>query len=361
MLQILMSMTGGIVGQEVPPFESGAHIATDDYYIERMANGLDELHFSLSLQAPAYRKIQEETKILETTTQQTYVVKTMDAGQKTVSIGCQLDLDEWRSTCLLNFNGSMLTAEQMLRKACPPGWTIRDDLSPAKRRTIKMEGPTPLEVALDVQEWFGGAIRFLTNSKVAVVTYPAAQTLSNAYAIDSVNLRAANYKGKSSDLYTRLYAYGKDGLSISSVNGGLPYVEARSYVNKVICKLWVDERYTDPQNLKEDAQARVDQASQPVRSWELDVVDLYRLDSDKWESLQMELFDVILLVDRYKDQQYQVQVRQQRIYPYYPERNKIYVSTVARSVQRSLKQVIREITDRNSGFYQRLNARGGSL
>lgn len=359
MLQIVMTMTGGIAGQDVPPFESGTHIATDDYYIERMANGLDELHFSVPLQHPAYRKIQEETKIIETETQQTYTVKTIDVGRQTASIGCQLDLDDWKSTCMLNFNGSMLTAEQTLRKVCPPGWTIRDDLSPEKKRTIKMDGPTPLEVALSVQEWFGCAIRFYVNSKVAWVRYPTTEELSNAYAIDSVNLREVNYKGKSTDLYTRLYPVGKDGMSIGSVNNGLPYVENRKYVNKTICKLWVDERYTDPQSLKEDAQARVDAAAQPVRSWELDVVDLYRLDSNKWESLQMELFDVILLVDKYKDQKYQVQVQQQRIYPYYPERNKIYVSTVAGSVQRSLKQVIKEITDRNSKFYQILNAKEG--
>lgn len=358
MLQIVMTMTGGIVGQDVPPFESGTHIATDDYYIDRLANGLDELHFSVSLQHPAYRMIQEETKIFETETQQTYVVKTIDVGRNTASIGCQLDLDDWKSTCLLNFNVEG-TAEQMLRAACPPGWTIRDDLSPGKKRTIKMEGPPPLEVALNVQDWFGCAIRFLTNSKFAWVIYPTMKKLSGAYAIDSVNLREANYKGKSTDLYTCLYPFGKDGLSISSVNNGLPYVENRKYINKTICKLWIDERYTDPNNLKEDAQARVDAASQPVRSWELDVVDLYRLDSYKWESMRMDLFDKILLVDKYKDQKYQVQVQQQRIYPYYPERNKIYVSTVAGSVQRNLKQVIKEITDRNSKFYQILNAKEG--
>lgn len=342
---------------DIPDFEGGIIIATDDYYIQRMEDGRDELHFTVQVTDPAYAMIQEETRIIETTENQTYIVKTIDAGSKVADIGCQLDLDIWRATMYLDYKSGSKTAHAIIN-AVRPGlrWIVQGAETDTKKRSIEMDGPTALDIILDVEDLFGYRVRFDNHERVATIIIPENIRQSNAYVIDNVNLRKANFKGKSTDLYTRLYPVGKDGLRIGSVNGGKDYVENQTYTNETISKVWVDERYTDAQSLKEDAQARVDEACKPVRSWELDVADLHKLDARTWQDLEMSMFDKILLVDPHRKQRHIVQIRQQRIYPHHPERNKIYVSTIAGSAQQTIKAVARQLADANSTFFQRLRA-----
>lgn len=218
-----------------------------------------------------------------------------------------------------------------------------------------------MEIVLQMQETFGCAIRFDTRTKTATVLYPEEQPLTNAYVADTVNLRTPpQFKGKSTGLYTRLYPIGKDGLGIAEVNKGKPYVENLSYTDRVICAIWKDDRYTDAASLRDDAQKRVDEASQPVRSWQLEVIDLQRIDSQRWPDMAIPLFTVLCLVDNQKGFRANVQVVEDRVYPYYPERNEVTVSTVARSVQRTLHSLYDSINNPNSTFYQRLNAKEGS-
>lgn len=52
----------------------------------------------------------------------------------------------------------------------------------------------------------------------------------------------------------------------------------------------------------------VDEASQPARSWELDVADLHKLDAAAWQDLKMSMFSKILLVDPHRKQRHIVQI-----------------------------------------------------
>lgn len=341
---------------EVPEFESGELIAADDYYIQRVEDGRDELHFTIRLSDPAYKKIQEESRIIETTEDQTYVVKTIDAGGRTADIGCQLDLDAWQADIRIPYKITAATANGIVRAVCPGGWTVIGAEADKKVRAMEMAGPTPLDIVLEMEDLFGYPVRFDNDCRIATIILPQKATQTTAYVVDSVNLRKTEFKGKSTDLYTRLYPIGKDGLRIYSVNGGKNYVQNTSYTKQIISKAWIDERYTDAQSLMEDAQAKVDAASQPVRSWELDVADLHSLDPQRWSTLKMSIFDRILLIDPHREQRHLVQIREQRIYPHRPERNKIYVSTVARNLQRTTNRLLKQITDRNSAFYQILKA-----
>lgn len=344
---------------EASEFEGGNLIAVDDYYIQRMEDGRDELHFTVQVSDPSYQRIREETRIIETTENQTYVVKAIDAGSKTADIGCQLDLDAWRFSMYLGYKSGTNTAYAIIGGVCPGGWTVQGGETDTKKRAIEMDGPTALDIVLDTEELFGYPVRFDNDQRIATIIIPAQIRQSTAYIVDSVNLRKASFKGKSAELYTRLYPIGKDGLRIGSINGSKDYVENRTYTNGIISKVWVDERYTDVQSLMEDAQAKVDEASQPVRSWELDVVDLHSLDPRGWSGLYMAMFDRVLLIDPNNKQSHLVQVRQQCIYPHYPERNKVYVSTVARTTQWTTRHLRKLIIDPNSEFYQILRRRMG--
>lgn len=341
--------------------ENGLQITADDYHIQHKENGIDELHFEISVYDPVYRTIQEENRIYESTEQQTYVVKSIRGGRSTAKIGCKLDLSDWQRSICLNYNRSGTPLTFLLGTTVDfvgdsellTAWQMIDSRNLSEKRTIEMKGPTPLEVALQMQESFGCAIRFDTKNKIARIIWPKEMELSNSYVVDTVNLKSApEFKGKSSDLCTRIYPIGKDGLRIDG-----DYVENLTYTNEIICAVWKDSRYTDAEELKADAQKRVDELSQPIRSWKLSVLDLYRTNPVKWPDMGMNLFTKLRLVDNLKGFSAIVQVKEDKVYPYYPEKNEITVSTSTGSVQRTLRRLYKDVHDPNSAFNQRLNVK----
>lgn len=336
---------------------NGSQIPTDDYYIQHKTDGQHELHFEVSVHDPIYREIQEESRIYESIEKQTYVVKTISGGSNTARIGCQLDFRDWKADIRVDYKKTG-TAVELLEGFLPVRWSVSKERDSTEKREISMLGPTPLEFAMQIHDTFGCALRFDTANKIVYVIWQEDIPLSNAYAVDSVNLRSLpEYKGKSTELYTRLLPVGKDGLRIGSVNGGLDYVECHAFTKDVICAVWRDCRYTDAEKLKEDAQKRVNAAARPERSWKLSVVDLHRLNPGKWENMGIELLTKLRLVDNCKGCSTVVQVVEDKVYPYYPERNEITVSTTTGSVQRTLRSLYRQINDPNSAFHQQMDAR----
>lgn len=333
--------------------ENGIQIATDDYYIQHKENGLDELYFEVLITDPPYRVLNEEARIYESTEHQTYVVKTIAGGSKKAKIGCQLDLTAWKGQIDLNYDRSG-TAQQFLAGFKPSDWSVVDPSAKPATKTIKLDGPTPLDLALRVQEDFGCRLRFDTAAKTVSIIYPDDVAVSNSYVVDTVNLVGApEYKGKSSDLYTRIYPRGKNGLTIASVNSGVTYLDTEDdppYTDRVICKTVDFNEISSAAELKTEAQKTVNAASRPERSWKLKIVDLYRINPQKWQDMQVDIFTKLRLSDTYKGFTATVQVVEDKIFPHYPEKNEVTISTVTKSVQRSLHGLIDTIYNPNSRF-----------
>ncbi len=344
----------------------------DDYAIHHMTNGLDELRFELSAEDSIYKQLQEEkTKILETTENQTYVVRKINAVNSTVIVTCQLDLSDWRKNLLLDtanlaspgFSHTLNETNMLSRIMQAPGlsgWSMISTVSSHITRSMEMEGPTPLEAAIQLQKTFGCALRFSTQMRRVTILNPAEAPISNSYAIESVNLRRRpEYKGRSNELYTRIYPVGKDGLGIASVNNGVPYLDNTSYTGSgvVICALWKDARYTDAASLKRDALARLAAAARPVRSWKLDVIDLNRIDAEKWPDMGLSIWTRILLQDSAKNVSEYVQIVSDVVYPHYPEKNQITVSTQTETLQEAVTRTTKALSDPNGELWSQINAR----
>lgn len=91
---------------------------------------------------------------------------------------------------------------------------------------------------------------FDTRTNTCTVSYPKSGPLSDTVLTEGADLREIpDYTGKSTALVTRLYPVGAHGLTIGDVNGGKNYVENFSYTDRVICKVWKDERYEIPEHL----------------------------------------------------------------------------------------------------------------
>lgn len=355
----------------------GPVIPRNDYSIVHKSNGLDEVHLQISL---ADRQIyplllEGKTRLIERTEAQTYLVQKVNGAGNYADITCRLDLTDWQKDLLIDLSdlskpgwAHSLRETDMLARilstaAGLSGWRMVNRVKSHQTRQMEMDGPTPLEAALQLQKTFGCALRFDTREKTVTILYPAELELSDGYAVESVNLRTLpNYKGYASELCTRLYPVGYNGLGIAAVNNGVPYVQNTDYTRDIISQLWRDIRFSDAASLKEAAIARLERLSSPVQSWQLDIVDLHRIDPLKWPGLSLDIWTKIMLVDNSRDTRRQVIVAADKVFPYYPEKNKITVTTVEscsadmKTLQQSAITVEKSLADPNSDLWSRINA-----
>jgi phage minor structural protein len=309
----------------------------DDYYIKELPTGIDELIFNISIWDGVYRNIEEETLIEErdgdTVTQ--YRVKAIDGGDKTAQIKALLVLDDWTASVMVNYDISGTIADNV-RAVAPAGWTVTDRsgmTGTAQASTIP--GGTPLDLLQEFRTSFDGAsYRFDQAEKTVTIWDLFNGPNLGTFMTRELNLHDVQYKGKSTQFITRLYAYGKEGLSIDSVNGGLPYVDNFTYSNRIVCGYWQDTRYEIASNLKDAAVARLAELAVPERSFNCSVADLAAIDPARYNYLSFELFSQVGLIDETRsDQKIMHRVVERWRYPNNPEKNNIILSNAPRRLQ----------------------------
>ena len=218
---------------------------------------------------------------------------------------------------------------------------------------ISLQGPTALEVAEHCREVYGCTIVFDTAAKTATMHFPAKKQLGPSFLVETANLRSApEYKSKTGSLVTRLYAQGAEGMNFASINGGKSYVECFDYTDEVVAGFWRDDRYTVAEHLLQAAREKVKLLSQPERSWTLQIADLQSVDPDTWPDMELELYDVVMLVDPSLGQKTEAQITGMRSCPHHPERNEISIET-RDSTMHSLTAAIRA-GQQKDGLYQDL-------
>lgn len=307
-------------------------LTPDDYTITQVASGQDVLRFSLSRRDPAVALLEERTVIYETTTEQSFWLSAIDAGQKTVSYQGQKDLGDWQKVVLVGYtNGSgTATVRSTLQGVLPQGWSLSLQEEDGLAAYITLQGPTPLEVVEHCLEVYGCGAVFDNRKRTLTIHLPGKKTLGTGFLVDTANLRAVpEYKGKATDLVTRLYAQGGEGTTFAGINGGKAYVECFDYTDRVICGYWRDERYTVPEHLLSAAREKVKMMAQPERQWTLQVCDLHAVDPEAWPGLELELFEVVKLIDQSRGTRMEAQILEKTICPHHPERNEIRVGLVA--------------------------------
>ncbi|MCI8276301.1 MAG: hypothetical protein HFI66_11985 [Lachnospiraceae bacterium] len=323
----------------------------DDFYITEKWSGLDELVFTISIHDPAYPAILEEVLVQY---EQPYLVKAIDAGAETAKVKCQIDLDAWKAGMLLGYTNGSNTAHATISGVMPTGWQVNDHSGSVRRRTIEGEAYTPLEVVEACPDIYGIVVRFDVKNKIIHLYDPDQFKPLGAFASRELNLTEINYKGKSSDFATRLYAVGKDGVTFAGINGGKAYVEDHTYSDKLVSAYWKDERYTDPQSLLDDAQKALKEMAVPVRSYSCNVVDLAATNPELYSFQDFSLFSVVRLIDDIKGVSLNHQVVEYKRYPYHPEKNVVTLSTVAPSITSTVKGIKAQIEKPTSGFRQQI-------
>ena len=238
----------------------------------------------------------------------------------------------------------------------PAGWSVFDYCGVTIGRTIKGD-LTPLQVCEECRDTYKVYIRWDNKDKNCLIYSQNMGSPVGSFASKELNLKEINYKGKSQNFATRLYAYGKDGLSFADINNNKPYVDNNTYSSRVICAYWQDERYTDKASLLAAATENLAKLAVPERSYDCAIVDLKATNPELYNNLDFSLFTVATLIDDVKETATNYQVVERHVWPYHPDLNDVIFNSAPVKIQNSVIQIEDEITNPQSTFQQILNAR----
>ena len=325
-------------------------IQDTEYYVRQLASGFDEVIFQISIHDPIYQILAEEMQIMDRGGQ-TYLVKQIDGGPDRAKVICALDVDDWKASMYVNWANGSNTLYNTINAVKPSGWTIIDETGSTIRRTI--EGSlTPLEIVQECAATYNTYPRWDTKTKTLTLHPTTMQEPVGSFATRELNLREINYKGKSTEFATRLYAYGKNGLSFAAINDGKPYVEDHTYSDKVVCAYWEDERYTVMESLLADAKAKLADMAIPARSYDCQIVDLKAADPEKYGHLDFGLLTTATLIDDIKNTAINYQVVERHEYPFHPDQNTVVFNTSPATITSDVLTVSNEVVNPNSNLNQ---------
>lgn len=274
-------------------------------------NGDDTLRFEIQRNHELYQKIFEEVKIEGFGNR--FLVKQIDEHSDFVTVDCSLDYDEWKNIIFKDYRKTNEIISNIINEILPTGWSVvyGTGVDQTKRTTVEeSEGEAfRATVALSILDAVMAAYDVVCNfdiiEKVLYIINPESYTPSGEFIMEDLNLTELGFNGDSNDFITRLYPYGKKDettgqyVNIKSVNDNKEYIDNFQYSNKVVCGTWVDERYTVPQNLYDDAAKKLEELSRPQRSYTCNVINF---NEDIW------LYKVVTLIDKNKGQRANHQV-----------------------------------------------------
>ena len=335
----------------------------DAWFVTHAFNGNDELQFTFSDESGYYDILEEESKVLAIGLRgrsNRFVVKNIDSHDGVVTVNCDLDLYDWQRTIFDTYGGgSARTLEKVLQDVTPDGWSYSGQEQFGKSEVFQtgsrepIKAGTPLDVLDLASEVYGCVFNFDNIANHLYVIDTESYTPSGDFLSDEVNLKSVGYVGNTEGYATRLYPYGKrddngeNPVTIESVNEGLPYVTNNEFSDDVICVGWSDERYTDPEHLKEAAIARLAEIAVPTRSYECDVSQLNR---NIW------LYMVLTMIDRKHRTRVDHQVVEWKEYGR-PDLDVVTLSAVAPSLESLLKSADAD----DDAIYQYVNGIASDL
>ncbi len=309
-----------------------------DLYVEEVVSGtgssdnitLPQLHFKYPLEDPTNGKVALECYIALATDDgrddAEYIVKehnlkTEENGGITwVEYVCDLNVEPLKGTLIDNFAPGSVPPDQAANLALAgTGWKVGYcDVS--RRRTAAKTNCTVFEAVEDIAKAYSCEITFDSiNHLVNIHQKQGADR--GVYFAEQLNLKSLEVQANSRSYVTRLYPRGKDGLTISDVNGGVPYVSNYQYSTKTgYDAYWIDNRYTNAADLLADAQERLDYLSKPTRAYSASIIDLARV-SDQWSLLDFRLGDWITLMSESTGVREQQRIVKVDRYPDEPEKS----------------------------------------
>lgn len=311
-------------------------------------SGSKSMQFDIAPQDDMYRYIEEEGRIEYDSTY--YNIKSINERRTVATITAEIDLDGLRGKIFQKFKTETLSLSETLEKALDgTGWEVNGVGLVSAKRSIDMTDCTPLDIVNYCTNTtvFNVSFDIDNINKILNVSVPS-KSVSDVYFTDELNLKELNFKGSSSNFATRLYAYGKDGMSFASINGGKEYIDNNDYSDKVIATVWRDERYTVKSSLLADAEEKLREMAVPERSYTCNVIDLARLNKQEYADFNIRVNSIITLIDRNRKKRIEHTVVELKEYPNEPINNTVVLSTKPEKVSKKLTNTNIQLSDISS-------------
>ncbi|MEK5205230.1 phage tail protein [Bacillus sp. FSL R10-2789] len=252
-----------------------------DIELEQEVNGIDEITFSLPFTdvKKEFLKNENLVQMFETL----YIIREvkMKKGSSNPSIEVHaealwydlqfsdpLSVTEWQDASAYQVLSDILRGT---------GWSV-GVVENNSRRTLKLSEETdnPLKAISSARSLYSGDLKFNTvTRKVDLLRENVLH--SGASIVYRKNMQEIEASYETRNLVTRLYVYGKGGLTIEAANNGSKYIENYSYTSKKRVRSIKDERFTNPFHLKDWAEEQLKMLSQPRASYQITAQDLSTL------------------------------------------------------------------------------------
>lgn len=158
----------------------------------------------------------------------------------------------------------------------PVGWEIKNAQSIKIRRTLTVEDESLLSAIFKLEELYNCTFEFDCKNKILKVIDEGAD---RDYIVSKdINLEKFIIKKDTYEHYTRIYGFGKDNMTFSSINNDKEYVENFNYNKNIIPAVFRDDRFTDKLNLKKHCEELLKKHSKPLIEYELSIIELERRD-----------------------------------------------------------------------------------
>lgn len=262
-----------------------------DIILDQEINGADTLTFSLPLNDPKKQYLVNENRVLLVDAE--YIIRRIeemrDESNRKVKVFCEASwYDLMVADPLPVANWTDVTPDVPMRDILSgTGWSLGTvEITTRRTLTVDQETTNRLNALRQVTEVWGGELEFDTAARRVHLRQEIARRPGIVIAFRK-NMRSIEKITDTTDLITRLYPYGKNGLTIADANNGVPYVENFQYTTAVRVGLFKDERFTNPFHLKERAEEILEQVSKPRVSYVVKAIDLSALSGFEHESFRL--------------------------------------------------------------------------
>jgi phage minor structural protein len=157
------------------------------------------------------------------------------------------------------------------------GWTAGTVTVTARRNLRWSGGVNRLECLREMERVFNAEIVWDTASRTVSVVMGGGED-TGEFFLRGRNLRKFEVETDIRDTAYRLYPRGRKGLTISTVNNGIQYLEVPSPFDPPPSAVLVAEEFTDPQQLKEYAEVVFATMNTPRKNYRCKVADLSGID-----------------------------------------------------------------------------------
>lgn len=237
--------------------------------IKKEINKLDILSFEIPKE---YRNIFNTEYQLDEN-KQSYTIKNIEPFYDGYKIECKQNIDEWLSFFHKSLNFPYKDIETMIKGIIPSGWSYKISGEIKKYRTITADHKSSWEVLEEIVKKFDVEFRIDNNEKILFISEEIGED-KGVFFSDNFNVVDKDISVESFEFATRIIPEGMNGLKINQINDGKDYLENKSYSGKTINYYWKDERYTNIQNLKDEAARKLEVLSRPRITIKLKVKDL---------------------------------------------------------------------------------------